>query len=142
MADRHRRLSMKDADCCLVIEDARALREYASSLISQTIANPSLCVLEADSTSAVEQFSKHKPGMVVMDIITRVRNGMGLAKFIWEHQPATKILFWTQLHSEALVRELGRMVPDEAIHGYVLKSEGKETLQDAIACVFAENNPY
>src|SRR5207253_7801700 len=83
LAGTHWRLNMKDTDCCLVIDDVRALRKYASSLIFQTIANPSLHIVEADSTNAVEQFSKHKPGMVIMDAITRVRNGLGLARFIW-----------------------------------------------------------
>jgi len=53
-----------------------------------------------------------------------------------------KILFWSQYHREAYVRELGKIVPDEAIHGYALKSESDEKLAYAITSVLLHDNPY
>ncbi len=56
--------------------------------------------------------------------------------------PIAKFSSGSQYHREAYVRELGKIVPDEAIHGYLLKSEGDEKLEEAINAVFNEENPY
>ena len=69
-------------------------------------------------------------------------NGIKAAKEIWADCPRRKILFWSQYHREAYVRELGKIVPDEAIHGYVLKSEADDRLAYAIESVLLQENPY
>jgi DNA-binding NarL/FixJ family response regulator len=40
------------------------------------------------------------------------------------------------------VRELGKIVPDEAIHGYALKSETDDKFSYAIRSVLLHDNPY
>ncbi|HEY9712959.1 MAG TPA: response regulator transcription factor, partial [Chroococcales cyanobacterium] len=69
-------------------------------------------------------------------------NGIKAANEIWAESPSRKILFCSQYHREAYVRELGKIVPDEAIHGYVLKSESDERLSYAIESVLLQENPY
>jgi DNA-binding NarL/FixJ family response regulator len=51
-------------------------------------------------------------------------------------------LFWSQYHREAYVRELGRIVPDEAIHGYALKSETDDKFAAAVTSVLLHGDPY
>ncbi len=69
-------------------------------------------------------------------------SGIKAAEEVWKESPVTKILFWSQYHREAYVRELGKIVPDEAIHGYALKSESDEKLTYAITSILLHNNPY
>jgi DNA-binding NarL/FixJ family response regulator len=40
------------------------------------------------------------------------------------------------------VRELGKIVPDEAIHGYALKGESDEKLVYALTSIMLHDNPY
>ncbi len=40
------------------------------------------------------------------------------------------------------MRELGKIVPDEAIHGYALKSETDEKFVEAMRSVLMDGNPY
>ncbi len=77
-----------------------------------------------------------------MDISMPEMSGIKAAEQIWQESPAMKILFWSQYHREAYVRELGKIVPDEAIHGYALKSESDEKLSYAITSILLHNNPY
>ncbi len=40
------------------------------------------------------------------------------------------------------MRELGKIVPDDAIHGYALKTESDEKLLYAVTSVLVQDNPY
>jgi DNA-binding NarL/FixJ family response regulator len=100
-------------------------------------------ILEASNgREGIELFKMEKPPMVIMDIVMPEMNGLSAARQIWAENPAAKILFWSQFHREAYVRELGKIVPDEAIHGYALKSESDDKLKHALVSVFVHNNPY
>ncbi|MFX6118651.1 response regulator transcription factor, partial [Acinetobacter baumannii] len=83
-----------------------------------------------------------KPDLIVMDILMPQMNGIKAAQLIWAQNPATKILFWSQFHRESYVREISKILPDEAIHGYALKSEKDDKLLYAINSVLLYNNPY
>ncbi|MBX9690824.1 MAG: response regulator transcription factor, partial [Cyanobacteria bacterium] len=82
------------------------------------------------------------PDMILMDISMPELNGMKAAEEIWSSNQTARILFWSQYHREAYVRSLGRIVPDEAIHGYLLKGESDDKLKEAIASVFLNGDPY
>jgi DNA-binding NarL/FixJ family response regulator len=82
------------------------------------------------------------PDLVIMDISMPQLNGIKAAQQIWAQAPSRKILFWSQYHREAYVRELGKIVPDEAIHGYALKGETDEKFSYAIRSVLLHDNPY
>lgn len=126
----------------LVVEDVPALRQHVISLIKQKIAGPP-DVLEAQNGSEGLKLARTaKPDMIVMDISMPEMSGIKAAEEIWKESPATKILFWSQYHREAYVRELGKIVPDEAIHGYALKSESDEKFAYAITSILLHNNPY
>jgi DNA-binding NarL/FixJ family response regulator len=77
----------------------------------------------ADGTEAVRKAKSSNPDFVLMDIAMPKMNGIKAAAELWKELPTLKILFWSQYHHEAYIRELGKIVPDEAIHGYILKSE-------------------
>lgn len=126
----------------LVVEDLPGLRNHLSDIVKKTVPG-SVEIFEArNGLEAVELANTMVPTLIVMDISMPVLNGIKAAQRIWEKHPRMKILFWSQYHREIYIRDLGRIVPDHAIHGYVLKGESDEKLAYAISCVLLYDNPY
>ena len=126
----------------LVVEDLASLRQHVMRVLREQVPGP-MEILEAkDGAEGLKLFRTTKPDMIIMDISMPEMSGMKAAQEIWKESPRTKILFWSQYHREAYVRELGKIVPDEAIHGYALKSESDEKLAYAITSVLLHDNPY
>lgn len=125
----------------LIIEDVAALRQHASRLVSEAVAGVEIAAAE-NGLEGLRLARSLNPELIIMDIAMPELNGIKAAQQIWSAAPARKILFWSQYHREAYVRELGRIVPDEAIHGYVLKSETDAKFTEAIVSVLCHDNPY
>jgi DNA-binding NarL/FixJ family response regulator len=126
----------------LVIEDITALREHLRQILQQKFDQPIDIVEASDGASGIKLAATLKPDLIIMDISMPDLNGIKAAQQIWAQQPQMKILFWSQYHREAYVRELGKIVPDEAVHGYALKSESDDKLVFAISSVLLQDNPY
>lgn len=125
----------------LVVDDVQALRQHVSGIIKRAV--ESVEIFEAvTGAEGVEQCRLQKPDMIVMDIVMPEMTGIEAAQKIWSQNPRQKILFWSQFHRESFVRELGKIVPDEAIHGYALKTENDEKLLYAVTSVLVQDNPY
>ena len=125
----------------LVVEDLAALRQHLISILKQTL--PDLEIIEGQNgAQGLQLFRQHKPDLAVMDILMPEMTGIKAAQQIWSENPRAKILFWSQFHKESYVREIGKIVPDEAIHGYALKTESDEKLIHAIRTVLIHDNSY
>src|SRR5579884_28323 len=90
----------------LIIEDVAALTIYMSDLCHQAVAVEEMEIVSADSRNGYEALCIHRPAMVIMDLLLRNGTGVSLARQIWQESPCTKILFWTQIKSEAQLREI------------------------------------
>lgn len=126
----------------LVVEDQPSLRQQMAQLIREKIPGQPIIHEATNGAEGLKQFRNIKPAMIIMDISMPEMSGIQAAKQIWAESPQTKILFWSQYHREAYVREIGRIVPDDAIHGYALKSESEEKIAYAIVSVLLYDNPY
>jgi DNA-binding NarL/FixJ family response regulator len=125
----------------LIVDDLPALRKHASELLRGI--DPEVQITEAaNGKEALAVWPELKPDMIIMDIVMPDVNGIKAAKEIWSQVSTTKILFWSQFHRESFVRELGKIVPDEAIHGYALKSEADDKLKYALESILVHDNPY
>ena len=125
----------------LIIEDVAALRQHAARLVCALA--PDVEVAEADNgQDGLKMARSLNPDLIIMDISMPQLNGIKAAQQIWSETPSRKILFWSQYSREAYVRELGKIVPDEAIHGYALKSETDDKFSYAIRSVLLHDNPY
>ena len=126
----------------LIVEDMAALRQHAVTIVRQVVKGE-VDIAEASNGLDGERVARSlNPDLIIMDISMPRLNGVKAAQQIWSLCPTRRILFWSQYHREAYVRELGKIVPDEAIHGYVLKGESDEKLGAAIASVLFRNDPY
>lgn len=129
----------------LIAEDQPALRLHAATLMTSVAkeAGYEAEIAQADRGSeAVKLSASFIPDFILMDVAMPELNGIKAAGQIWKAFPAMKILFWSQYHLEAYIRELGKIVPDEAIHGYVLKTVGDAELKNAIEHVLYRDLPY
>lgn len=126
----------------LIVEDVAALRQHAAA-IAKAIAPGAIEVVDAaNGVEGLNLARSIEPDLIIMDISMPGMSGIKAAKEIWAECPSRKILFWSQFHREAYVRELGKIVPDDAIHGYALKSETDEKLSYAVSSVLLHDNPY
>jgi len=97
-------------------------------------------VLEAsDGMEAISMAREHQPDFAVLDLQMPNASGVDAAKAIWREKPDTRILFWSNYADEAYVRGVAKIVPPEAVYGYVLKSASEERLRFAICGVFVED---
>ncbi len=125
----------------LIVEDVPGLRQHAARVVRDVV--PSAEVVEADNGAEGLRVARScNPDLVIMDISMPEMSGIKAAQQMWSEVPDRRILFWSQYHREAYVRELGKIVPDVAIHGYALKSEPDEKLKLAIRCVLLNDDPY
>lgn len=125
----------------LIVEDVPGLRQHAAKMVLEVV--PSAEIVEAhDGIEGLKLARACEPDLIIMDISMPGMNGIKAAQQIWAETGDRRILFWSQYHREAYVRELGKIVPDEAIHGYALKSETDDKLKAAISSVLLNNDPY
>ena len=98
-------------------------------------------VIEAETgREALELARRHRPGRVVLDLQMPEMSGIDAARRIWDEQPATRILFWSNYADEAYVRGVTRIVPPGAGYGYLMKSASAERLRRAIEGVFLQDH--
>lgn len=126
----------------LVVDDLPALRQHIIGLVKEKVVKDIEIQEAPNGAEGLKLFKSFQPDMIVMDIVMPEMSGIKAAQQIWAESPKTKILFWSQFHREAYVRELGKIVPDEAIHGYALKGESDEKLVYALTSIMLHDNPY
>lgn len=130
----------------LVAEDLVSLRQHGGEVLRQVLNTQQIPLIQleeaADGEEALLKAGSLKPDFVLMDIAMPNMNGIKAAAEMWKDLPTLKILFWSQFDHEAYIRELGKIVPDEAIHGYILKSENDTTLAKAFEQVIVDDLPY
>lgn len=128
--------------CVLIADPLAGLRSYAAGIVSGVSLQLPRFIEAATGPQVIEMARMHNPELVIMDVAMPIVNGIKAAAEIWATNPNIKILFWTQYHREVYVRDLGRIVPDHAIHGYLLKNHSDDKLKHAILSVWIHDNPY
>jgi DNA-binding NarL/FixJ family response regulator len=122
----------------LIAEDVAFQRDYLRALIAEHFTDAGLVFETDDGHQAVEMSREHSPGLVVLDIKLTGLSGVKAARQIWDDNPLSRILFWSQFKDEIYVRELARIVPAQTVYGYVLKSSPDEKLVAALRAVLVE----
>lgn len=126
----------------VIAEDLQPMRQHAKQLVEANLTGPFEVYETNSGVQALELDEKHNPDLVILDISLPDLSGVKIAEKVWMRAPRRKILFWSQYSREAHVRELGKIVPDEAIHGYLLKSESDEVFGHALRSIVTLDNPY
>jgi DNA-binding NarL/FixJ family response regulator len=125
----------------LIVEDMDALRTSLSEIVRDCLG--SVRILEAtNGQDALRLASSHKPDLIIMDISMPLMNGIVAARKIWEERPATKIVFWAENNNEVHLREIDRIIPEDVLYGYVLKTSKQETMAYAISSLCQHENGF
>ncbi len=118
----------------IVAEDAPRDREFLiGSLHGYRL------MLAKDGREAMELVNSTDVRHIISDLQMPDVNGIELARDVWAHRPAARIVFWTHYKDEIYLRSLSRIIPPDTVYGYVLKDSTSEVLNRAVHLVFEEN---
>jgi DNA-binding NarL/FixJ family response regulator len=87
-----------------------------------------VCGEAADGRDAVEKCRELKPDLLILDISMPRLNGVDAARQILKGNPAQRILVFTDVNSEQVVRDCLKA----GVQGWVFKSDGNEDLTAAV----------
>ena len=92
----------------------------------------------ASGQTALEIGTGRSNPLVISDIQMPELNGIDFARQLWEQQPQSRIVFWSQFKDEMYIRALVKIVPPETVYGYILKSSPRERISSAIRTVLLD----
>ena len=96
-----------------------------------------VCGEASDGRTAVKLAVELKPEIAVLDLSMPELNGLEATRQIKKVAPSIEVLIFTMHETEQLIRE----VLTAGARGYVLKSDGGETLVEAVAAL-AHHKPF
>jgi DNA-binding NarL/FixJ family response regulator len=104
-------------------------------MLEENFADAGPVIVTDNGQAAVELALETKPQLIVLDIKLNGLSGVRAAREIWAELKLARIVFWSQYKDEIYVRELARIVPNETVYGYVLKTSPDERLVAALRAV-------
>jgi two-component system chemotaxis response regulator CheY len=87
----------------LVADDASFMRQMIREIVEE--AGHQVVAEASDGIEAIEQFKKHHPDVVTMDIVMPRRSGIDAVKGILEVEPTACVVMCSALGQETLVQE-------------------------------------
>ena len=123
----------------LIAENDPLHRSFLRGTVAELVPECSEFLEAANGAEAISLARDHRPDFVILDLQMPKANGVEAAKAIWRGKPDTRILFWSNYADEAYVRGVAKIVPSQAVYGYVLKSAADDRLHLAIRGVFIED---
>ncbi len=122
----------------LIAEDDDLHRTFLRSAVEKALPDCEHIAESGSGAEVIEATRENCFNQIIMDLQMPGINGVEAAKEIWRRHPDTRILFWSNYADEAYVRGVSRIVPPDAVYGYLLKSASEERLELGIRGVFVE----
>ena len=122
----------------LVAEDDPFHRSFLTATVRSAIPNCGELFETSDGEEALNIVRSNEVAGVIMDLQMPNMSGIAAASSIWKLHPDMRILFWSNYSDEAYVRGISRIVPNEAVYGYLLKTASEQRLALAVLGVFQE----
>lgn len=123
----------------LLAEDDPFHRSFLASAVQSTLPDCERILETKDGQEAIDLVLEHDVHGVVMDLQMPRVSGIKAASQIWDRLPEMRILFWSNYSDEAYVRGISKIVPKEAVYGYILKTASEHRLGLAMMGVFLED---
>ncbi len=120
----------------LIAEDDKLHRAFLKGVAEEVLTDDLEMVEAEDGQVALDAFLDAPFEAVILDLQMPHVTGVDVAKRIWARHTSTRILFWSNYADEAYIRGITRIVPPEAVYGYVLKTTPEDRLKMAIQGVF------
>ena len=123
----------------LIAEDDPFHRTFLSATVRTSLPECETLFEATNGEEAMEIIHANQVDGVVMDLQMPKMSGISAASTIWKLHPDMRILFWSNFSDEAYVRGISRIVPSEAVYGYLLKTASEHRLGLAVMGVFRED---
>lgn len=123
----------------VITEDDPFHRSFLASTVRSALPNCEMLHEASDGSEAIAIVTDNDIDGVVMDLQMPNVSGIAAASTIWARQPDMRILFWSNYSDEAYVRGISKIVPKEAVYGYLLKTASEHRLELAVRGVFEED---
>lgn len=123
----------------LIAEDDPFHRSFLRTIVSRALPECGTIFEAVNGEEALDYMAREVIGGVVMDLQMPKASGVAAASVIWNHHPTMRILFWSNYADEAYVRGISRIVPADAVYGYLLKTASEHRLELAVQGVFQED---
>lgn len=123
----------------LIAEDDPFHRSFLSNTVRSALPHCETLHEAGDGDEAISAVMGHQIDGVVMDLQMPNVSGIAAASSIWARHPDMRILFWSNYSDEAYVRGISKIVPKEAVYGYLLKTASEHRLELAVRGVFEED---
>jgi DNA-binding NarL/FixJ family response regulator len=120
----------------LIADDHEIVRHGLRTLVTAH-AGWEICGEAANGRQAAEIAAKSQPDVAILDVGLPLLNGIAAAHLIRKSSPRTRLLLFTMHDDEETVQQALLA----GARGYVLKTEGEQRLEEAIAAVGA-GRPY
>ncbi len=123
----------------LIAEDDPFHRSFLAGTVRGALPDCDVLFEASGGQEAIDIALANALDGVVMDLQMPNISGITAASKIWEHRPDMPILFWSNYSDEAYVRNVSRIVPKEAVYGYLLKTASAQSLSRAMTGIFLED---
>ncbi|MFY0633701.1 MAG: response regulator transcription factor [Vannielia sp.] len=123
----------------LIAEDDPFHRSFLAGAVREALPTCETLFEATGGQDAIEIALANEIDGVVMDLQMPEVSGIAAASRIWENRPDMRILFWSNYSDEAYVRGVSRIVPKEAVYGYLLKTASAHRLGLAMMGIFLED---
>lgn len=123
----------------LIAEDDPFHRSFLSTTVRSALPHCEMLYEASDGNEAMSVVMEHDIDGIVMDLQMPNVSGIAAATSIWAKRPEMRILFWSNYSDEAYVRGVSKIVPKEAVYGYLLKTASAHRLELAVRGVFVED---
>ena len=115
----------------IFVEDNPRDREYLVTALCRY----SLHIAESGD-QALALVHKYPDAYLISDLQLPGMTGVDLSRAVWELNSTARIIIWSQYSDEVYLRAFGRIVPPEALYGFVLKNNSSQLLNRAVSSVF------
>jgi DNA-binding NarL/FixJ family response regulator len=126
----------------LVVDDVLALRQFAGHIVKEVVGDDAEVIDASTGDEAIRLHKSMRPELTILDISMPDVSGIQAAEKIWQNDRQAKIVFWSQFHQESYVRAIYKLLPDEAVHGYVIKGNDDKNLAYAIESLLQHDNSF
>lgn len=126
----------------LIADRLPAMREHVSRVLHAAVISGFHAIHAADGQQALAAISAENPTLAVIETSLPGKNGLQIAKALWQQNPNAKILFAFSSYTEVHLREMDKIVPPNGVYGIILKSIKEKELAYAVDCLLVHDNTY
>lgn len=126
----------------LVADPAVELHDSYQQMLNSFLPSSPKIVFVRTGREAATLYQGKQPDLVILDVKIADADVFETARRIWNHNKSAKIVFLAESHREWYLRQIKKLLPDNGLFGYILKSQNPERIRYGVECVFLHNNIY